>query len=53
MTAKRNVEMFCAGCPPYDATVALVRDLACPIPRGLTDMEADPDGAEGKDQPSR
>ncbi len=30
MTTKRKVEIFSAGCPVCDETVALVRDLACP-----------------------
>jgi hypothetical protein len=30
MTAKRKVEVFSAGCPACDETVALVRRAACP-----------------------
>ncbi len=30
MTEKRRVEVFTAGCPACDDTVALVHDLACP-----------------------
>ncbi len=29
-TAKRHVEVFTAGCPACDDTVALVNQLACP-----------------------
>ncbi len=29
-TAKRNVEVFTAGCPICDETVSLVKSLACP-----------------------
>lgn len=30
MTTKRKIEVFTAGCPACDETVAQVRDLACP-----------------------
>lgn len=30
MTAKRNVEVFSAGCPACQETVALVKRIACP-----------------------
>lgn len=30
MNAKRNVEVFSAGCPVCDATIELIHDLACP-----------------------
>ncbi len=30
MTAKRKVEVFAAGCPACDETVALVNRIACP-----------------------
>ncbi|RMF76636.1 MAG: hypothetical protein D6738_01030 [Acidobacteria bacterium] len=29
MTTKRKIEVFTAGCPACDETVAQVRDLAC------------------------
>lgn len=30
MTAKRKIEVFSAGCPACEATVALVNSVACP-----------------------
>jgi hypothetical protein len=30
MTAKRKIEVYSAGCPACDETVALVRQAACP-----------------------
>ena len=30
MATKRKIEVFSAGCPACEDTVALVRDLACP-----------------------
>ncbi|RCK45996.1 hypothetical protein TH25_17380 [Thalassospira profundimaris] len=30
MTQKRKVEIFSAGCPACEETIALVKDLACP-----------------------
>jgi hypothetical protein len=30
MTAKRKIEVFSAGCPACDETVALVKQAACP-----------------------
>ncbi len=30
MSAKRKVEVFSAGCPACDQTVALIRHIACP-----------------------
>ena len=30
MSAKRKVEVFSAGCPACDQTVALIRRIACP-----------------------
>jgi hypothetical protein len=31
MTASRKVEVYSAGCPACDETVALVRQAACPL----------------------
>lgn len=30
MSQKRNIEIFSAGCPACEDTIALVRQLACP-----------------------
>jgi glutaredoxin 3 len=30
MAAKRTIEIFSAGCPTCEATIARVRELACP-----------------------
>ncbi len=44
-TAKRHVEVFTAGCPACDDTVALVSQLACPSCEvEVLDMHQ-PDGA--------
>lgn len=49
MTAKRKVEVFSAGCPVCDETVALVRDLACPsCAVEVIDMRASDGAARAK-----
>ena len=30
MTTTRTIEVFSAGCPAFDETVGMVRDVACP-----------------------